>query len=182
MDLGLPDREKTAFVLIDLQDRLGPVINELDKVIDNANTLNKAAEAMKIPLIVTEQYPTGLGSTIKTVYVPENAHKIEKTEFDCFESDKFVEMINELGIYHLVIYGIESHICVLKTALGALKHGRRVYVVADATSSRSHEDKSLAMDRLRQSGVFVVSSEMVLFQLMEKAGTDEFKKVSRLIR
>jgi nicotinamidase-related amidase len=102
--------------------------------------------------------------------------------FSCFGSPEFERRLKGTGADCLVIFGIEAHVCVLQTALDALKRGYSVRVAADAVSSRTAENKALAIERMRQSGILVESAEMVLFQLLQKAGTDEFRKVSALIK
>lgn len=179
MDAGKPDRKRTVFVMIDVQEKFVPVIRGVKDVIRNANILVKASEILRVPLLVTEQYPKGLGKTVNGIKVPK---PIEKMEFSCFGCREFVRKLDALKVKDVVIFGIEAHVCVLKTALDALEKGCRVHVVADAVSSRTKDNKELAIERMRQSGIYVVTTEMILFQLMDKAGTDEFKKISRLVK
>jgi nicotinamidase-related amidase len=180
--LGIINKEKTVFILVDVQDKFVPIINDVDKLISNSNILIKASEILKIPLIVTEQYPKGLGHTSEKINLPKKKHLIEKISFSCFESEGFVKKIKELKVDSIVLFGVEAHVCVLKTALDALKNNFDVYVVVDAISSRTFDNKSIAIERMRQSGVFIVSTEMVLFQLLDKAGTEEFKSISNLVK
>ena len=180
--LGIINRNKTAFVLIDIQEKFIPVIKDMERVISNANVLVKASEILEVPLIVTEQYPKGLGKTSNEISLPLNQHLIEKTEFSCFGNKEFVEKIKELGVDSIILFGIEAHVCILQTALDALKNGLDVHVIADAISSRTLENKSIAIERMRQSGIFIISTEMLLFQLLGKAGTEEFKLISGLIK
>jgi len=182
MKLGIPKKDDVAFVLVDIQERFAPVIHNIETVIDNANILVRSASILKIPLIVTEQYPKGLGRTVNEIDLDEGQEIIEKVSFDCFGCDSFTRKLEELEVRSLVIFGIEAHVCVLKTALGALARNYEAHVVADAVSSRTEENRILALERLRQSSVFVVSTEMILFQLMDRAGTDEFKSISGLIK
>ena len=180
--LGVIDRKKTVFVLVDIQDKFIPVIKDIEKIISNSNILVKASEILNIPLIVTEQYPKGLGRTYEKISLPSKKYPIEKVSFSCFDSDEFVKKIKELKVDSIVLFGIEAHVCILKTALDALKNNLEVHVVADAISSRTAENKSIAIERMRQSGVFIVSTEMILFQLLDKAGTEEFKLISNLVK
>lgn len=105
-----------------------------------------------------------------------------ETHFSCFGSEGFVDRMRNLHAESVVLFGVEAHVCMLKTALDAQERGLDVHVVADAMSSRTEENKNLAIERMRQSGIFIVSTEMVLFQLLEKAGTGEFKAISALIK
>ena len=181
-NLGIINRNKTAFVLIDIQEKFIPAISGINEVISNANILVKSAGILNIPLIATEQYPKGLGKTVKEIELSGNAALIEKLHFSCFGNEEFSNKVRQLGAESLILFGIEAHVCLLKTALDALKNNLEVYLVADAVSSRTPENKSIALERMRQSGVFIVSTEMILFQLLEYSGTDEFKAISKLIK
>ena len=180
--LGIINRNKSVFILIDIQEKFIPVIKNTDKLISNANILLEASEILKIPLIVTEQYPKGLGRTSNKISLPSNHYVIEKTEFSCFGNEEFVKKIKKLAVDSIVLFGVEAHVCILQTALDALKNNLDVHVVADAISSRTEENKQIAVERMRQSGVFIVSTEMLLFQLLGKAGGEEFKSISKLVK
>ena len=180
--LGIPKRDEVAFVLVDIQERFLPVIYSIETVINNANRLVRGASILKIPLVVTEQYPKGLGHTVDEISLDEGQEIIEKISFDCFGCDDFVRKLAGLEVKSLVVFGIEAHVCVLKTALEAVAQDYETHVVADAVSSRTQESKILALERLRQSGVFIASTEMILFQLMDCAGTDEFRAISKLVK
>jgi len=181
MGLGIIKRDDTAFVLIDIQEKFLPVIYDIQGVIDSANRLVQGALILNIPLLVTEQYPKGLGRTVEGIEFG-NQEIIEKIAFDCFGCDEFVNKINHLNRKSLVIFGIEAHVCVLKTSLEALNRGYEVHLVADAVSSRTQRNRDIAIERMRQSGAFIASTEVILFQLMDRAGTDEFKAISRLVK
>lgn len=182
MNLGIPQRSHTALLIIDVQERLMPVIHENEKIFVNINKLLRGAEILGIETIVTEQYPKGLGNTCKEVQLPENQSVIEKMCFSCMLSEPVSEQLKLTNIKDVIICGVESHICVLKTVLDALKAGYNVHVVADAVSSRTEENKQLAIARMRQSGAFITSAEMILFMLLDQSGTDEFKAISKLIK
>ncbi len=180
--LGIIDRARTVFVLIDAQEKLLSAMEDGDAVIANANKLVEAAKIMGVPLIVSEQYPKGLGPTSAKISLPDGTRPVEKVSFSCFGSDDFKSRLKHLGRDTLVLFGTEAHICVLKTALDAMKEGLSVHVVSDAVSSRKEADRRAGLKRMRQSGVFIASAEMVLFQLMDKAGSEEFKAVSALVK
>ncbi len=182
MNLGIPVREQTALLVIDVQERLMPVIYEQEKIFANVNKLLRGAEILSLETIITEQYPKGLGNTCKEVEIGENKTLIEKVCFSCMLSEPVTEQLKLTNKKSLIICGVESHICVLKTTLDALKQGYEVHVVADAVSSRTAENKQIALDRMRQAGAFITSVEMILFMLLDKAGTDEFKAISKLIK
>ena len=182
MNIGLPSRESTALLVIDIQERLMPVIFENGRIFDNVNKLLRGAEILGLEAIVTEQYPKGLGHTCKEVQLPEAPNIIEKVCFSCLQSDPVNDQLKLTNRKSLILSGVEAHICVLKTALDALQAGYEVHVVADAVSSRTAENKHLAVERMRQAGAFITSTEMILFMLLDKAGTDEFKGISKLIK
>ncbi len=182
MSLGLIVKEQTALLVIDVQERLMPVIHEQEKIFANVNKLLRGAEILSLETIITEQYPKGLGNTCKEVEIGEGKTLIEKVCFSCMQSESVTEQLKLTNKKSLIVCGVESHICVLKTTLDALQQGYEVHVVADAVSSRTAENKQIALDRMRQAGAFIVSTEMVLFMLLDKAGTDEFKAISKLIK
>jgi nicotinamidase-related amidase len=136
---------------------------------------------LKIPLLVTEQYPKGLGKTSDKINLFENKG-VEKISFSCFGCDEFNEKLKALNVTDLVLFGIETHVCVQKTALDALKNNYTVHVIADAVGSRKNQNKAIGIKRMKQSGAFVTSTESILFQLMDGAGTDEFKIISNLVK
>ncbi len=180
--IGRTNPAKTAFVLIDIQERLLPHISNNEEVVANANKLIKGAEIAGAKLLVTEQYPKGLGSTDKAVELPENCNITEKMCFSCMQSEEFLQRLKDTKVKSLVLFGIETHICVFKTALDALRKGFDVHVVADAVGSRTDKNRNIAIKRMAQSGAYIVSTEMILFQMIEEAGNDTFKAISRLIK
>lgn len=171
--------DTSTLLVIDLQERLMPVINESERVFANVNRMLVGAEILGVPTLVTEQYPKGLGHTCAEVALTDQP-VLEKSCFSCFLDDAISTRIPQH--HDLVLCGVEAHICVLKTALDALRAGYTVHVLADAVSSRTAANHQIALDRLRQSGAFIASTEMVLFQWMDYAGNDQFKAISRLIR
>lgn len=182
MNTGIPQRASTALLVIDVQERLMPVIHGQETMFANVNKLLRGAEILELETIITEQYPKGLGNTCKEVQLPKNPNIIEKVCFSCMLSEPVNERLKLTNMKSLIICGAEAHICVLKTTLDAIEQGHEVHVVADAVSSRTPENKNLALERMRQAGALIVSTEMILFMLLDKAGTDEFKAISKLIK
>jgi len=175
------NRDNTVLVVVDIQEKFNSVIHEMDKVIDNTTKLIKSFQILNIPVIVTEQYPKGLGKTVNKVKdVLENYCPIEKITFDCFGSEEFVKAVGNKK--NIIICGIESHVCVTQTMVGAIKKGFDVYLVKDAISSRKDQDKEIAIERAKQEGAKIVSTEMIIFEVLRRAGTDEFKKISKIIK
>ncbi len=182
MRIGKINRESTALLIIDIQEGLMPSIPHREKIIHNANKLIKGAGILNIPVIVTEQYPKGLKNTCKEIDLPEGQQVIEKISFSCFLKEDVITKLESYRVKSLLIAGVESHICVLKTALDALEKGYEAHIASDAIGSRTFENKAIAIERMRQSGAFIASTEMILFQLMDYAKTDEFKLISTLIK
>lgn len=179
---AIPTKEKTALIIIDVQERLLPVIEDGEKLITQVNILIDGARILGIPIIFTEQYPKGLGSTIVQVHKEPDDLLIEKVSFSCLGNEIFSKELKNLNADHLILAGAEAHICVLNTALDALQEGYTIHLVADAISSRTTLNRQYGIERMRQSGVFVCTTEMILFQLLKEAGTDVFRKISHLIR
>jgi nicotinamidase-related amidase len=183
MRTGLISREAAALVVIDVQEKLYAHVAEKEKLAENISKLIRFAHIIKMPIILTEQYPKGLGPTIPQIreLVP-NLQPIEKLEFSCFGSQKFRETFKATQVRTLILSGIEAHICVAQTAVEGVDNGFKVVVVEDATSSRNPEDKAIAVQRMTQSGVTVVSTEMLIYELLKKAGTPEFRETLKLVK
>ena len=168
-----PSADDSLLVVIDLQERLVPAMSEQAKIIANTNRLLAMADVFHLPVVVTEQEK--LGSTVSEVREKiGNFTPIPKICFNCFFCEPFAEKIRQTGRKTLIVAGIEAHICVCQTALWALT-GFQVQVVADAVSSRSPENVALALERMRTAGVAVTSTEMVIYELLQRAGSSEFK-------
>ena len=178
----IPIPSESLLIVVDVQERLFPVMSQKDTLLKNINTLILGAKELDVETIISEQYPKGLGATLDEVERSKELDIYSKTEFSCLLNSDIIERVEKSGKKNIILCGIESHICVLKTALDAISKGYNVYVVADAVSSRTEENKSLALEIMRQSGVLITSVEMILFMLMEKAGSDAFKTISKLIK
>lgn len=180
---GLISRENAALIVVDVQEKLFPLISGKERVLENIRRLIQFARIIGLPIVLTEQYPKGLGSTLREIkdLVPD-VQPIEKIEFSCFGSKEFKETIKLLNAETLIIVGIETHICIMQTAIEGLKEGFKVCVVNDATSSRNLEDKEVAVERLRDNGVIVASTEMLIYELLKKAGTQEFRETLKIIK
>ncbi len=180
---SLLTRDGTVLVVIDVQEKLFAKVEEKERVAENICRLIRFAEIVRIPIVVTEQYLKGLGPTIPEIRELTSSIKpIEKVEFSCLASSAFKEKMDEVHARNLVLTGIEAHICVAQTALEALTNGYGVYVVSDAVSSRRREDKNVAIERMRQQGVAIVTSEMLMYEILRRAGTPEFKRALELVK
>ncbi len=168
------------FLIIDIQDKLVNMLEDKE-VAANAVKLAKTAQILKIKTIITEQYPKGLGSTIEEIKnALPNAQYVEKTSFSILNEDGFINLIQ--GKKQIIIFGIETHICVLQSAFDLLNKGYEVFIVQDASGSRSEENKQLALKRLVQAGAQTVCTEMILFELLKSSKHQNFKEVQQLIK
>jgi nicotinamidase-related amidase len=175
----LIERDRSALLVVDIQERLLPHIHDGQAVLDNAVWLVKVAQRLGVPVMVTEQYPKGIGPTVAVLRgLTSPGQTAEKLHFSCVAA-KCLERLPGAGRPQLVVAGTESHVCVLQTVLDLRAQGREVFVVAEAVGSRRPSDKELALARMRAHGIHVVSREMVAFEWLKQAGTDEFRAVSR---
>jgi nicotinamidase-related amidase len=173
----------SALVLIDLQERLMPAIAGGERVIERAGLLLQGARTLDVPVLATRQYPKGLGGLVapfSEVLAAGECH--DKLAFSALAEEPVRDALLALGRDQFILVGVEAHVCVLQTALDLLAEGYRVAVVADAVSSRTTESRTLALERLGRQGAAVVNVEMVLFEWLEKAGTEAFRALSPLIR
>jgi len=171
---------QSLLLVIDVQERLMPVIYQQEEVKARINIMTKGAEILQIATLYTEQYPKGLGSTSSDIYRSDAATVMEKSTFSCMLTPAIAAAITH---YHqIVICGAEAHICVLKTALDLIELGKEVHILADGVSSRTPDNKNFALERMRQSGAYIETTEMVLFQWLDIAGTEDFKAISKLIK
>ncbi len=175
--------ERSVLVVVDIQEKLMPAIAESSRVERNAATLLKAAALLGVPAFATEQYPKGLGPTaasLRALLPPDGV--VEKITFSAAREPAFMDRLERLGRRQVVLAGSEAHVCVMQTALSLLELGFEVVLVADAVSSRVPANAELGIARMRAAGATIVSTEMVLFEWVERAGTPAFKAVLELVR
>lgn len=175
----------TVLVVIDIQERLVPAMKKGPLVVWNTRRLIDGANLFDVPVVVTEQYPKGLGPTMPelTAVLPENTHVFEKKAYSACLVSEFVDALKKReNIQKILLTGIESHVCVLQTALDLLSFGYEVHLVADAVSSRFASDYDIALRRLDSSGVMLTTTESALFQWCRTADAPQFKEVSRIVR
>jgi isochorismate hydrolase len=176
----LINREDSVLVVIDVQERLMPVIADKDQVLKNAVRLLKFSEIIGLPVISTEQEK--LGATLPELLEARSGlQPIRKLDFDCFGCEEFAQDVGSAGRNTLILCGVETHICVAQTTLHAVPDFT-IHVVSDATSSRKVENWQVALERMRQAGVVITSTEMVIYELLKRAGTDEFRAVLPLVK
>lgn len=172
----------SLFFIIDVQDKLVAMLNEVE-VKNSSIKLAKAAKILSIPTIVTEQYPKGLGSTIAEIKETlSEADFFEKTYFDALKDEKIFNAIKNYNKKQIIIFGIETHICVLQTVFNLLSKNYEVFVVKNACGSRNSENKKAALKRLERAGAQIVTEEMVLFELLESSKHPNFKEIQNLIK
>ena len=183
LDKFFLDKEDTVLLVVDIQEKLAVVMTEKDKVVGNNLHLIELAKMIGMPVMVTEQYPRGLGATVKDIREALPFYRpIEKMTFDCCGQPPFLEELKEHNKRNVVLTGMETHICVLQTCIGLLKGGINVHIVQDAVCSRTRENWKTGVEFMREAGAVVTSTETVLFQLLKVAGTEEFKKISQRIK
>lgn len=172
-------KQHCALVVIDLQEKLIPAIFEKERVIHNCVLLIECAKILKLPILLTQQYPQGLGATLETIRnaLPSDTQPLNKLEFGCFSNPGFCTAVQQLkpGRNTLLVAGIESHICVTQTVLGAMQEGFHVHLATDATSSRSEFNWKIGLDRMKDAGAQLSSTEMMIYELLGQSGTPEFK-------
>ncbi len=175
----LIERDKSVLLVVDIQERLLPHIHEGQAVLDNAVWLVQVAQRLGVPVMLSEQYPKGIGPTVAVLQGLTSPECIgEKLHFSCVAA-KCLERLPGADRPQVVVAGTESHVCVLQTVLDLRGQGKEVFVVADAIGSRKPSDKELALARMRSHGIHIVSREMVAFEWLKQAGTDEFRAISR---
>ena len=172
--------DQCALLVVDIQEKLLPPIWEKERLVRNAQLLIRLAGILKIPALVSTQYMKGLGNTVPEVasLLPDTP-SIDKLMFSCFGSDVFCSLLKRLPGQRttVLLCGMETHICVMQTALGALREGYLVHVASDAVSSRTELNWRIGLDRMRAAGAVIVSTEMVLFELLRSSGAPAFKEL-----
>lgn len=174
-----------VLVVVDVQERLFNAMDaeRRDDMVANVKILASAARRLDVPVLVTEQYPKGLGRTLPELRtLLRDTPPFEKTVFSCAGADGFMERVRALGADHVILTGIEAHVCVLLTALDLLTRGLRVSIVADAVCSRRPANLEIGLGQARQAGAVVTATETVVFQLLGGADSDAFRELSKLLR
>ena len=174
------EADRCALIVIDVQEKLLPPIFQKEQLVCNAKLLIRAAEVLKIPAVVTTQYSKGLGPTVPEIasLLPET-DAIDKDRFSCFGSDMFCSLLKRLpgNRNTLLLCGMESHICVMQTALAALREGYIVHVASDAVSSRTEWNWKIGLERMRAAGAVISSTEMMIYELMRSSSSPAFKQM-----
>jgi len=177
------NKSKTALLIIDIQDRLAAIMKQKEAVVTNCLHLIELSKMFNMPIVVTEQYPKGLGQTVEEIRKALPIYQpIEKLTFSCCDEPSFINEIKNLNKKNIILTGMETHICILQTCIGLLENGFNVHLVKDAVCSRSKENWKTAYEFMRDAGAVITCTETVLFQLLKIAGTEEFKAISKRIK
>ncbi|MCK5066746.1 MAG: hydrolase [Bacteroidales bacterium] len=177
------EKKQSAGLVIDIQEKLYPHMDQKEELLRKTSTLLEGFRVLQIPLLITEQYPKGLGPTLEPVsLILEREQVIEKISFSCCDEPVVSDKLKSLDRNTIIICGIEAHVCVLQTVVDLVEQGYRAVVVEDCISSRNPVDRRVAVERMRSEGAIITTCESVLFELARVAGTDEFKAISRLVK
>jgi nicotinamidase-related amidase len=176
---GRLESDRTTLVVVDVQEAFRKAIPDFDRIAKATATLIEGAETIGIPIVITEQYPKGLGETVPEVAerLPDGVEPLEKVVFAASEAEGF----DLAGRDQVLVCGVETHVCVNQTALDLLASGVEVQVAEDAVGSRFEQNKRVGLQKMERAGAVMTSVETALFELLGRAGTDEFKRVQRLI-
>ena len=183
MDKYFLEKNDAVFVIVDIQERLAAVMSERKKVVDNCLHLIELTKLLDIPVILNEQYPKGLGPTVSEIKEAIQPYEpLEKLTFSCCKGPAFTDKLAAAGRKKIILVGMETHVCVLQTCIGLLKEGYAVHAVSDAICSRTRDNFQTAIEFMRDAGAVITCTETVLFQLLEKAGTEEFRIIAKRIK
>ena len=175
--------DQSCLIVIDVQERLVPAMQAPARVIRNTRTLMTAASKLGVPTLLTEQYPKGLGHIVPELQdLAKDGTVIEKMHFSCMNEPSFADTFKALGRRQAVIVGMEAHICVMQTGVDLMEQGYEIFVVTDATASRTLESEKACLDRLSAAGAGIVTTEMVVFEWLGRAGTPEFRELLQKIK
>jgi len=176
-------KENCALLVIDIQEKILPVIFDNDRVISNSLKLINGFKILNVPVFITEQYPKGLGSTDSRILsaLPD-VKPIEKITFSCCGSEELVNNLRENNITQIAVCGIESHVCVVQTVLDLIANDFHVHVASDAVSSRKQFDYEMSLRRMGANGAEISLTESILFEMLNQCDTAEFRAVSKLVK
>lgn len=178
------DKDKTALVVVDIQEAFRHPINDFAQIVSRASIIVRGFQALGLPIIITEQYPKGLGRTAEEILfsLPDDFEFVEKTAFSSCGARPFYEQLQKADVSQVVLCGVETHICVNQTAHDLLTEAFEVHILTDAVSSRFTQDKETAIKKMMMNGVVPSTVEMALFELMRDAKHEQFKEIQNLIK
>lgn len=178
------DQEKTALVIVDFQEAFRSPINDFAQIAERLSIAVRGFQALNLPIVITEQYPKGLGRTAEEILflMPAEFEFIEKSAFSSCGASQFIEQLRAVNASQIVLCGLETHICVNQTAHDLLNQNFDVHVLIDCVSSRFSHDKEAGLRKMQASGVVPSSVEMALFELMRDSKNEQFKEIQNLIK
>lgn len=176
-------KENTVGLIIDIQERLVAVMNEKEILLKNCEILSQGLTELNVPVLVSQQYTKGLGETVPEIRsaIPGFSY-FEKKDFSCWDVQEIADKLKDLDAKNIILCGIESHVCVLQTAVDLKEAGLNPIVVTDCVSSRTAANVELAKERFRHEGIMMTSYESILFELTRSAGAPEFRAISKLVK
>ncbi len=177
-------KEYCAAISVDIQEKLFPHIQNHKELETNIIKLIQGIKVFNIPILVSEQYTKGLGNTITSIkqILGEDYNPVEKIAFSCCQSKDIMKFLTDFNKTQVILFGIETHVCVLQTALDLLELGGTPIIIEDCVSSRNLNDKKIAIERMRQAGAIITTLESILFELCQEAGTEDFKKILKIVK
>ena len=175
--------ENTCLIVIDIQEKLLPVMQGPEKVVKNASVLIQTAKSLNLPILWCQQVPKALGPTVGELsFLLDGIEPFNKSTFSCCGEDRFIEKIDALKPRTAIVCGIETHVCVFQTTTDLIKKGLDVHVIADATSSRTQGNKGIGINRMAKAGAVINSTEMLLFEFLRSARHEKFRELAKLIK
>lgn len=177
------DIKNSVLIVVDVQEKLTNVMHEKEKLVQEFARLIKGINVLEVPILLTEQNPRGLGVTISEIktLLPD-LDTIYKMAFSCLGEKEFPKRLKELGRKQVILTGIETHVCVYQTAMDLIDAGYDVQVVAGCVSSRTLENKEIALDKMKRAGIKVTSTEIILFELLKTADSPKFREIASIIK
>lgn len=179
----LLSRSESVLLIVDVQESFRKHIADFATMTKNISVLVEACKILELPVLVTEQYPQGLGNTVTEIKACLGLHEqFEKSCFSCCQSDDFLNGLIKTGRKQVIVTGIEAHVCVSQTVHDLLEQGYSTHIVVDAIGSRSPKNKEVGIEKMVDSGAIISCVEMALFEMLFKSGTEEFKAIQRLVK
>lgn len=181
--MQLLEKANTGLIIIDVQEKLMPVMERKQSIIENIKKLLLLSKIFNLPVILTEQYPKWLGPTLPEIIESLTVYKpISKMYFNCCDVETFNDQLNSKELKNIIVTGVESHICVFQTCASLLNKGYQVHVPRDAVGSRTDDNWGVGLELSNKAGAFITSTESVIYQILKKAGTPEFKQMLKVVK
>ena len=177
------EKEDTGLVIVDVQDKLMPVIERREEITKNIIMLVHLARLFNLPILLTEQHSKWLGSTLQEIreVLPEYS-PVEKIDFNCCAVDLFNRNLERMGLKNIILAGVESHICIMQTCIGLLAKGYQIHIPQDAVGSRKEENRQVGLELMRGVGAVITSTETVIYQILKRGNTKEFREMLKLVK